>query len=289
VLLAAYGTALAEQSKADLLFEEGRKLEAAGKYQEACDKFAAAIQLDPEAPGTLLNLGLCNEKLGHLAAALAYYKQAEEHAKTYGQKEYQEKAAEQTRALEARVPVVKLEFAAELPAGAEVRVDDKALRSEEYARFTVDPGKHKVVISAPKVKTFTSDVDVAEGSEKTVKVEKWVTVHKEMQDPGHGKRLAAYGLGGGALVLFGVDLYVGLHERSIYNGATGPNMLKTQQDAKDTVRLWSTVTFSAGVVAAGAAVYLFLTTPKAHEVEVEGMLLPVVGPDQIGLAYDRRF
>jgi Flp pilus assembly protein TadD len=72
VLLALTGSAFADdnQQKADRYFAEGREL--LTKHQDAkgaCEKFELAIQLDPTAPGVMLNLGLCYEMQGKFANA----------------------------------------------------------------------------------------------------------------------------------------------------------------------------------------------------------------------------
>src|SRR5436309_1832423 len=145
VLVLASTAAHAEPTKSDLLFDEGKKLEADGKWAEACQKFEASSQLDPEAPGTLLNLGLCNEKLG-----------------------------------------------------------------------------------------------------------------------------------GAAIVLEGINVTIGLVERNRYNGTTD---ITVRNDADDKVRLWSTTTFAAGLVAGGLAIYFYVTAPKAETYEA---VLPVITTDQVG-------
>src|SRR5262249_28863679 len=40
------------------LFQEGRALLEAGKPAEACERFEQSLKLDPDSPGTILNLGL---------------------------------------------------------------------------------------------------------------------------------------------------------------------------------------------------------------------------------------
>ena len=199
------------------MFDEGRKLLDDGKYADACDKFTAAIQLDPEAPGTMLNLGECNEKLTKIAEALTWYKKAEEHARTYKMTEYERRANEKARALEARVPVVKLEFEAELPAGGQVMFDGKPLPSEDSARFVADPGKHEIVITAPHVRRFEQSFELVEGAEKTVKVDKWVETHVMTRDAGRSRRHLAYAVAGGAVARYAADIAIGLHYKSDYN------------------------------------------------------------------------
>src|SRR4051794_8883317 len=86
-VIGSVSVAIADRSKADLLFDEGRKLANDGKFKEACEKFQAAIELDPEAPGTLLNLGQCNEKLAKLGSAIGWYRKAEAHGRQYKMQE----------------------------------------------------------------------------------------------------------------------------------------------------------------------------------------------------------
>jgi tetratricopeptide (TPR) repeat protein len=284
VLALTSASALAEPTKADLLFDEGKKLEGDGKWQEACEKFAASSQLDPEAPGTLLNLGLCNEKLGKLATAIDWYKKAEDHARRFKMKEYEQEAGERTKSLEPRVPIVKIEFAQELPAGGQVTLDGKPVRTEDVARFGVDPGSHDLVITAPHVKRVDKKITVEEGKEQTVQVDAWVTTHTMMRDDGKTKRRLAYGLGAAAIILEGVNVTVGLVERSKYNDAK--STIQERNDADDAVRLWSTATFAAGLVAGGLAVYFYVTAPKAETYEA---VLPIVSTDEVGVAYTHRF
>src|ERR1700759_4574704 len=53
---------------ADALFKEGRAAFDKGDFPTACAKFDASEAASP-APGTLLNLTVCEEKVGHLVAS----------------------------------------------------------------------------------------------------------------------------------------------------------------------------------------------------------------------------
>ncbi|HVJ16178.1 MAG TPA: hypothetical protein VM686_12135 [Polyangiaceae bacterium] len=65
----------ADGKRAETLFEEGRRALTDEDYALACSKFAESQRLDPGA-GTLMNLGTCEEGLGHDAAALANFREA---------------------------------------------------------------------------------------------------------------------------------------------------------------------------------------------------------------------
>jgi tetratricopeptide (TPR) repeat protein len=56
------------------LHDEARALYAKGRYTEAIDKLRLAVELDPDAKVLYYNLGLIEEKLGHVDSALAYFR-----------------------------------------------------------------------------------------------------------------------------------------------------------------------------------------------------------------------
>src|SRR5512142_799528 len=57
-----------DPAAADRLFKEGREAFDKGDYATACPKFAESQKADP-APGTILNLALCEERQGKVANA----------------------------------------------------------------------------------------------------------------------------------------------------------------------------------------------------------------------------
>jgi tetratricopeptide (TPR) repeat protein len=73
-LLAAHARAGGKREAAKL-FEEGRELVAQARFAEACERFAQSNELE-RAAGTELNLGDCEEHLGHLAEAWRWFDDA---------------------------------------------------------------------------------------------------------------------------------------------------------------------------------------------------------------------
>ena len=60
-----------DPARADALFRDGRDAMRQRDFESACARFAESQSLDP-APGTLLNLADCEEKLGRIVAALRH-------------------------------------------------------------------------------------------------------------------------------------------------------------------------------------------------------------------------
>src|SRR6185295_18781275 len=73
---------------AEALFGEAKKLAAAGKYAEACPKFAESNRLDRGA-GTMIHLGDCYEKNKQSASAWATYKEAASAAQAINRKDWE--------------------------------------------------------------------------------------------------------------------------------------------------------------------------------------------------------
>lgn len=58
----------ADNATAEVLFNQAKVAFEAGRFDEACPKYAEAQRLHPT-PGTLLNIGRCEEARGNLATA----------------------------------------------------------------------------------------------------------------------------------------------------------------------------------------------------------------------------
>ncbi len=73
-------SASADKTRADQLFDDGRRYLAKHEFALACTAFEQSQQADP-AIGTELNIALCYEQWGHVAAAYRAYVEAERLAK----------------------------------------------------------------------------------------------------------------------------------------------------------------------------------------------------------------
>ncbi len=153
---------------AEALFEEGRKLMAAGKPTEACPKFADSQKLDPSV-STLLNLANCYEKAGRSASAWATYKEAASAASVAHRGDLLVTAQKRATALEPTL--ARIQVTATTPVdGLEIKRDGVPLSQAEWGiAIPVDPGSHNIEATAPKKLSWATQIDVKEPG-KTVTV-----------------------------------------------------------------------------------------------------------------------
>lgn len=125
---------------AEALFEEGRSLVAAGKVAEACPKFADSQRLDP-APGTLLNLASCWEKLGRTASAWVTYREAASAANALGRSDYVATAQRHADSLAPKLARITVNVPQAID-GLELRRDGAIVSSIQWGQAVpVDPGR----------------------------------------------------------------------------------------------------------------------------------------------------
>src|SRR5882672_7960826 len=98
--IAAPRTAIAQKQVvlAETLYQTGRDLMTAGKYAEACPKFAESYRLDA-ATGTLLNLAACHEAEGKFASAWGEFTDGANAAERDGRDDRVEYATDRAQAL----------------------------------------------------------------------------------------------------------------------------------------------------------------------------------------------
>jgi hypothetical protein len=144
---------------AEALFEDGRRLLAAGNFAEACPKFAASERLDPS-PGTLLNLASCYEKVGKVATAWATYREAASAANAAGRNEYVATAQRHAEALAPKLPRLSVTVTQPVEGMQITRDGVRVERGEWGTPIPIDPGTHTIEVSAPGHKPWQSGVEV---------------------------------------------------------------------------------------------------------------------------------
>ncbi len=160
-----------DDAAASALFDEGKALFAAGRYDEARDKLQASYELMPLS-GTAGLLAACHERTGKLASAWAHYRDAAVLAERSGNQERAVIASATAAELEPRL--ARLELDPPAASGLDglvvtrngARVPDAALGTP----IPVDAGTHTLVATAPGHQRWTRTIEVRDGQRSSVAI-----------------------------------------------------------------------------------------------------------------------
>jgi hypothetical protein len=153
------------RATATALFDEARRLMAAGRVAEACPKLEESLRLSPGI-GVLYNLGDCYEKTGRTAAAWRSFRDAAAQANAAEQAKRAAAAQERVRSLEPRLSRLAIEVPSPAP---DIRVTRDGVDAGLHVwgiEVPVDPGEHRVQATAPGFAPWEQRVRV--GEEKDV-------------------------------------------------------------------------------------------------------------------------
>jgi hypothetical protein len=289
-------TALAQSETraavAESLYRQARDLMAAGKYDEACPKFAESQRLDP-ATGTLLNLAACHEKQGRLASAWIEYSDALVAARRDQREDRVEYARERSVELEAKLSRLTLVLApgADVP-GLTLELDQSAIGHAVLgAPMPVDPGIHTVTARAPGKKPWTQSIEMgAVSDQKSLTIPLLEDAPAEpatgaptpaatpsqgaLTPPATTDELAARPIPTSVYLMGGVTLALGvgagitgiayLNKKSTYEDARDDGPSSDLKDLQRTARTYGYVNlglWAATAVGAGVTTYLYVTRP----------------------------
>jgi hypothetical protein len=133
--------------RAQLLFQRGRDSLKNGRLQDAMRDLTESQRLDPK-PGTLLNLALCEEKLGLLVEARAHLHQFEDVAQRDDDR--RPLATRHLVDIDDKLPRVTIRLGPEGAPAIVVRLDGRNLEKGELkSPLPVDPGEHDLVLVRP--------------------------------------------------------------------------------------------------------------------------------------------
>lgn len=289
-----------DSAAAEALFEEARGLAEAGRFAEACPKFAESQRLDPGV-GTLLYLGACYERQGKTASAWAAFREARDGAVVQNRADRVKIASERIAALEPRLPRLRIDVppAAAVP-GLVVLRDEIALGSASWGAFVpIDPGTHVITARAPGRGDWQTTLSANEGAPLEITVPVLTAdpraasggaaseERSSSHDDGSARRVGAgivWGLGGASLVAGATFGAVAASQwsdaKEHCRGESAP--LQCDQtgldaiDASKSAGLASTLFFTVGAAAAVGGAVLWFTAPDGKGDEPSAAL--VVGP-----------
>jgi hypothetical protein len=161
-----------DKAAAQALFDEGRRLMAAGDFTSACPKFEASQELDPGL-GTRLNIADCYEKKGQLAKAWGEWTDIEDEAMKEGDVKRQGIAHDRATKLQPKLPRLTINFAAgkQTPDGLVVKRDGEVVIAAMFGSpVPVDPGNHVITAEAPGYKPWSGSIDVEASQTKSFEV-----------------------------------------------------------------------------------------------------------------------
>ena len=154
-----------DPAAAQALFDQARTLMNAKNYGQACEKLAESLRLDPGI-GTQFNLAVCQEFDGKLATAWASFLEVASLANASGQAERVKTATRRASLLEPRLPRLQINVPPEARAtGLEVTRDGAMVGEPQWGLpLPLDPGEHRIEVTAPGKLAFAGAVSVAEGA-----------------------------------------------------------------------------------------------------------------------------
>ncbi|MDF3066848.1 MAG: hypothetical protein K0R38_2449 [Polyangiaceae bacterium] len=292
---------------AEALYRQARDLMAAGKYAEACPKFAESQRLDP-ATGTLLNLASCHERQGRLATAWLEYADVIAAARRDAREDRVQYASERMAELEPKLSRLTLRLSPDADApGLDIELDGaKVGRAVIGAPTPVDPGTHTVQISAPGKKPLALSVEVgAVADQKTLNIPRLEDAPTEPAAAVPSSPLlttstvtapsdqattrpiptSVYLAGGITLALAagaGATGLAYLNKRDDYNASK----TEERQDAALTYSYVNLGLWVGAAIGAGVTTYLYVTRPTER---VSVRVTPLVAPQLAGLSFQGGF
>lgn len=233
VLAVGSSVAIAQQPNPEgaKLFEDGRELAKAGKYAEACDRFARSLEIDP-AIGTQLNYADCHEKMGQHVEAWRLFDGAAE-AEKITNPQRAKFARERADALLPKLGVVVLRIATPDAPAIAVSIAGRTMKAAPVLTEIVKPGEVTITVTSSG-EPFQRTEKVAAGKTITIDVPAFAepaTVGGGTQavlepvagpvDTGGSRRrsrlLLAYGVGGAGGVALLAGVFIGLRAKNNYN------------------------------------------------------------------------
>jgi hypothetical protein len=274
-------------SEGESLFRRGRLALNAAEFEVARDFFERSFRVDP-ALGTLLNLAVCEEKLGRLLKAHARLQQALAVANPGDKRRVL--ITQRLVELEQRIPRLRLELEAPLAPGVELFLDEQPISIHALAAdVPLDAGPHVVRCASARSVVCSASVQLGERETRSLRLR----IHNETngdartsESPRSGRetsrapdrapahqspsRTLVWVLGGMGVAGLGMGLAGGLivldAKTDVSRHCDVEGCDSKGRDAAARGKLFSlvsTVSTGLGVGLLGGAAYVFLVPPSA--------------------------
>ncbi len=153
-----------DKAQAEHLFQEGLTLFDAGEHAEACKRFEQSQIKDPK-PSTLINLGLCHEKIGRTASAWQELVEARNAAERKGDTELAATARREVDRLAKVVPKIRVRRQSKEPSAITITLDQSGFDLTLLdTALPLDPGPHRIEIAAIGYVTLSHTFEVPAGT-----------------------------------------------------------------------------------------------------------------------------
>jgi PEGA domain len=168
--VAAQSTQPSELAAARSLFNEARELEKQGQWAEALTTLEAVASVRMTAQ-VRFHIALCHEHIGKLVAARNGFETARREAREEKAEQVLLESTEHIEALEARIPSVRIKLS-EQPPGLSVLIDGDEIQTGLLAvPIPLDPGEHRVRVTAPGHEDVERIVSLEEGATQDLAIE----------------------------------------------------------------------------------------------------------------------
>lgn len=203
-----------KRALAETLFFTARGLMEAGRYSEACDKLAESYRLDAAA-GTLLNLGVCHQRVGKIASAWGEFREALADARKANRPDREKVASDAIASLEPDLPYLTITVpdAVKRIPGLVISRNGVPLNAAAWnTELPVDPGKVDIQETAPAYKPKTLALQIESKEHKTITAEGLVLAPIERPPPPFwtSKREVGVGVFAAGVVATGVASFFGV-------------------------------------------------------------------------------
>jgi len=229
--------------------------------------------------GTLLNVALCDEKLGRIASAVAKFSEARDRAREQNLPEHLSAAEDKLEQLEPELPYLTIKLTESPGRDTRILIDDKLLPLDQVVDHAVDPGDRVIVVSAPGRVAFKQTIRIQRRERKAVVVPKLAKAVVSSR-----RTIGKIVTGSGALVV-GTGIGLGLLARSRYNAviAECPDLvcpdadLHSKAESARTLGNVGTVLGVVGLATVAVGAYLWIRSPKESTTGARVSVVPHVG------------